>query len=88
MRYQAPNFKDTSFVQLKYDIDGTVEKTTLTVYEDSSDEAFLEMIEEFQNYIKNYETWNDESATHTVYRNFQRFLVGAARNLQGIYGIK
>jgi hypothetical protein len=81
MRYQTHTFKDTNVFQLKYDIDGTVEKTTLTVYEDRSDEAFLKMFKKFQNYVNTYKIWNEENAARTVYRHFRRCLAGAARDL-------
>ncbi len=70
MRYQTQNLQDTSIVQLKYGIDRVIEKTILTVYEDSSNEAFLNMMQEFQNCIKTYKIWNDENDPCTVYRNF------------------
>jgi hypothetical protein len=39
------------------------------------------MIKEFQNYVDTYSIWDEENAAHTVYRNFQRCLAEAARDL-------
>jgi hypothetical protein len=44
MRYQVQNAKETSSVKFKYTVDGTTEKTKLSVYEDGSDESFLKMV--------------------------------------------
>jgi hypothetical protein len=38
MRYQVQNTKETNSVEFKCTVDGTVEKTKLSVYEDGSDE--------------------------------------------------
>jgi hypothetical protein len=51
-------------------MDGSVDKTKLNVYEDGTDEEFLKLIKEFQNYVDTYEIWNDKHAAHTVYKNF------------------
>jgi hypothetical protein len=81
MRYQVQNTKETNSVEFKCTVDGTVEKTKLSVYEDGSDESFLKMVKEFLNYVGTYELWEDENAARTVYRNFRRCLAGAARDL-------
>jgi hypothetical protein len=81
MRYQIRNSKETSTVELKYtDLDGAVDKTKLNIYEDGSDEEFLKLIKEFQNYVDTYDIWEDEHAAHSVYKNFRRCLAGAARD--------
>ena len=82
MRYQIRNSKETNTVELKYtDMDGAVDKTKLSIYEDGSDEEFLKLVKEFQNYINTYNVWEDEHATHTIYKNFCHCLAGAARDL-------
>ncbi len=43
MQNQIQNSKETNSVEFKYNIDGTVEKNKLNVYEDGNDEAFLNM---------------------------------------------
>jgi hypothetical protein len=53
----------------------------LNIYEDGSDEEFLKLVKEFQNYIDIYNVWEDEHAAHTIYKNFGRCLAGAARDL-------
>ncbi len=58
---QIQNSKKTSSVELKYEIDGAVEKTKLSLHEDSNDEEFLKMILEFQNYIEAYKNWNNDN---------------------------
>jgi hypothetical protein len=72
MRYQAQNLKETNSVEFKFTVDGTVEKTKLSVYKDGSDEAFLKMMKEFLNHIKTYGIWDEENAACTVYQNFRR----------------
>jgi hypothetical protein len=62
-------------------MDGTTEKTKLSVYEDGSDESFLKMVKEFQNYVNTYGIWDGDNAASTVYRNFRRCLAGSARDL-------
>jgi hypothetical protein len=62
MRYQARNSKETCSVEFKYTIDGTVEKTSMNMYEDSNDEEFLKLIKEFQNYVSTYSIWEEENA--------------------------
>jgi hypothetical protein len=81
MRYQTRNSKDTRSVEFKYTIDGTVEKTSMSVYEDGNDEEFLKLLKEFQNYVITYDIWEEEHAARTIYRNFRRCLAGAARDL-------
>jgi hypothetical protein len=81
MRYQARNSKETRSVEFKYTIDGTVEKTSMNVYEDSNDKEFLKLMKEFQNYVSTYSIWEEENAARTIYRNFRRCLAGAARDL-------
>jgi hypothetical protein len=55
MCYQIRNSKETNTVELKYtDMDGAVDKTKLSIYEDGSDEKFLKLVKEFQNYINTY----------------------------------
>jgi hypothetical protein len=82
MRYQIRNSKDANSVELKYtDMDGSVDKTKLNVYEDGSDEEFLKLVKEFNYYVDTYNIWNDEHAAHTIYKNFRRCLAGAARDL-------
>ena len=81
MRYQARNSKETRSVEFKYTIDGTVEKTSMNVYEDNNDEEFLKLMKEFQNYVSTYSIWEEENAARTIYRNFRRCLAGAARDL-------
>jgi hypothetical protein len=81
MHHQIRNSKETSMVELKYtDLDGAVDKTKLNIYEDGTDEEFLNLVKVFQNYISTYKIWNDEHATHTIYKNFRRCLTGAARD--------
>jgi hypothetical protein len=54
MYYQIRNSKDTNSVELKYtDMDGSVDKTKLNVYEDGSDEEFLKLIKEFNTSTHN-----------------------------------
>jgi len=81
MCYQVQNTKETNSVKFKYTVDGTVEKTKLSVYEDGSNESFLKMIKEFLNCVDTYELWEDANATRTIYRNFRRSLARAARDL-------
>ena len=82
MRYQIRNSKETNAVELKYTgIDGVVDKTKFSIFEDGYDEDYLKLIKEFQNYIDTYEIWNDEHAAYIVYKNFRRCLAGAARDL-------
>jgi hypothetical protein len=82
MRYQILNSKESNSVELKYtDMDGSVDKTKWNVYEDGSDEEFLKLIKEFNNYVDTYGIWDDEHATLTIYKNFRRCLAGAAREL-------
>jgi hypothetical protein len=80
-RYQVQNPKETASVEFKYNVDGAVEETKLSIYEDGSDEVFLKMIKEFQNNLDTYELWNDDNAARTVHRHFRRCLAGAARDL-------
>jgi len=47
MWYQAQNSKETNSVEFKFTVDGTVEMTKLSIYEDGSDEAILKMIKVF-----------------------------------------
>jgi len=47
MWYQAQNSKETNSVEFKLTVDGTVEMTKLSIYEDGSDEAILKMIKVF-----------------------------------------
>ena len=55
MRYQIQNLKETNTVELKYThMDGAVDITKLNIYEDGSDEEFLKLVKEFQNYIDTY----------------------------------
>jgi hypothetical protein len=49
--------------------------------QNSSDEEFLKVVKEFQNYIETYKIWNDEHTAHTVYKNFHRCLAGATKDL-------
>jgi hypothetical protein len=51
MRYQVSNSKEGNSVELKNTIDRIVEKTKLSIYKDGSDEMYLKMIKEFQNYV-------------------------------------
>ena len=82
MRYQIRYSKDANSVELKYtDMDGSVDKTKLNVYEDGSDEEFLKLVKEFNNYVKTYDIWTDEHAAHTIYKNFRCCLAEAARDL-------
>jgi hypothetical protein len=81
MRYQVRKTKETSSVEFKYNVDGSVEKTKMNVYEDGNDEEYLKLIKEFQNYIDTYGIWDEENAARTIYRNFRRCLAGAARDL-------
>jgi hypothetical protein len=82
MRYQIQNSKETNTVELKCtDLDGAVDKTKLNIYEDGTDEEFLKLLKEFHNYVSTYEIWNDEHASHTIYKSFRRCLAGAARDL-------
>jgi phage-related protein len=62
-------------VELKNTVDGKVEKTKLSIYEDGSNEVYLKMIKEFQNYVDTYSIWNEDNAGRTVY------LAGTARDL-------
>jgi hypothetical protein len=67
MHYQIQNSKETNSVELKYTgMDGAVDKTKLNIYKDGTDEEFLKLIKEFQNYVETYEIWNNEHATHTI----------------------
>jgi hypothetical protein len=81
MRYQTRNSKETCSIEFKYTIDGTVEKTSMNMYEDSNDEEFLKLLKEFHNYVDTYNIWEGENATRTIYQNFRRCLAGAARDL-------
>lgn len=45
---------------------------------DGSDEEFLKFIKEFSNHVNTYKIWGDEHAVHTLSKNFQRCLAGAA----------
>ena len=81
MRYQVQNTKETNSVEFKYNVDGSVEKTKMSIYEDGNDEEYLRLIKEFQNYIDTYGIWDEENAARTIYRNFRRCLAGAARDL-------
>jgi hypothetical protein len=72
-------------VEFKYNVDGAVKKTKLSVYEDGRDESFLKLIKEFQNYVDTYELWEVDNAACTVYRTFQRCLAGAARDLKRLF---
>lgn len=77
MKYHVPNSKEANSVENT--VDGIVEKTTLSIYEDGSDEMYLKMIKEFQNYTETYDIW-DQATPHCV-PNFRRCLAGAARDL-------
>jgi hypothetical protein len=81
MQYQVRKTKETSSVEFKYNVDGSVEKTKMNVYEDGNDEEYLRLIKEFQNYIDTYGIWDEENAARTIYRNFRSCLAGAARDL-------
>jgi hypothetical protein len=81
MRYQIRNTKETNSVEFKYNVDGSVEKTKMNIYEDGNDEEYLKLIKEFQNYIDTYGIWDEENAARIIYRNFRRCLAGAARDL-------
>ena len=54
----------------------------LHIYENGSDEEFLKLVKEFNNYVQTYNIWNaqNQNAAHTVYKNFCRCLAGAARD--------
>lgn len=79
MHYQIRNFKETNTVELKKtDMDGSVDKTKLNVYEDGTDEEFLKLVKEFQNYVETYKICGNEHATHTIYK---KCLAGAARDI-------
>jgi hypothetical protein len=85
MRYQIRKSKETNTVELKRtDLDGAVDKTKLNIYEDGTDEEFLKLVKEFQNYVSTYEIWNDEHASHTVYKALE----DALPELQETFGIK
>jgi hypothetical protein len=81
MRYEIRNSKETSSVKLKYDVDGTVEKTKVNMYKDGNNDECLKMMKEFRNYVMPYEIWENENAACTVYRSFWRCLSGAATDL-------
>jgi hypothetical protein len=81
MRYQIQNLKETNSVEFKFTVDGTVEKTKLSVYEDGRNKAFLKEMKEFLNYVETYGIWDEENAARTVFQNFRRCLAGAARDL-------
>jgi hypothetical protein len=82
MCYQIQNSKEIITVELKYtDMVGAVDKTKLNIYEDGSDEEFLKLVKEFQNYINTHNVWQDEYAAHIIYKNFCHCLTGAARDL-------
>ncbi|MFN9979358.1 MAG: hypothetical protein ACK53Y_05570, partial [bacterium] len=68
MPYQVQNSKKMASVEFKYNVDGAVKKTKLSVYEDGRDESFLKLIKEFQNYVDTYELWEVDNAACTVYR--------------------
>jgi hypothetical protein len=71
--------KEADTDKLKYtDIDGSVDKTKLCIYENGSDEEFLKLIKEFKNYVETYNIWNAPNASHSIYKNFCRCLAGAA----------
>jgi hypothetical protein len=70
MRCQIKKSKETNSVEFKYNVDGSVEKTKMNVYEDGKDEEYLKLIKEFQNYIETYGIWDEENAARTIYRNF------------------
>ena len=48
MRYQVRKTKETSSVEFKYNVDGSVEKTKMNVYEDGNDEEYLKLIKDFK----------------------------------------
>jgi hypothetical protein len=48
MRYQVSNSKETNSVELKNTVDGIVEKTKLSIYEDGSDKTNMTMIKNFK----------------------------------------
>jgi hypothetical protein len=52
MRYQIRKSKETNSVEFKYNVDGSVEKTKMNIYEDGNDEEYLKLIKEFQNYVE------------------------------------
>jgi len=54
MRYEIRNSKETSSVKLKYDVDGTVEKTKVNMYKDGNNDECLKMMKEFRNYVMPY----------------------------------
>jgi hypothetical protein len=82
MRYQPPrSSKDAGSVEFKHEIDGMAEKTKINVYEDGTDEQYLKMIKEFQNYLQTFEIWENENAGRIVYRNFRRCISGATKDL-------
>jgi len=81
MRYQVQNLKETNSVEFKFTVDGTVEKTKLSVYEDGSDEVYFKMMKRFSNYVKSYGIWDEENTACAVYWNFRRCLAGVARDL-------
>jgi hypothetical protein len=56
MRYQIRISTETGSVELKYtDLDGSVDTAKLSIYEDGTDEEFLKLVKEFQNYVSTYE---------------------------------
>jgi len=54
-------------VEFKFTVDGTVEKTKLSVYEDGSDEVYFKMMKRFSNYVKSYGIWDEENTACAVY---------------------
>ncbi len=56
MQYQPPrSSKDAGSVEFKHEIDGIAEKTKINIYEDGTDEQYLKMVKEFQNYLQTFE---------------------------------
>jgi hypothetical protein len=45
------------------------------------DEQFLKLVKEFQNTVYTYDLWEKQHASQIVYKNFQRCLIGSARDL-------
>jgi hypothetical protein len=81
MRYESKQMKTLETIELKLEINETVEKVKLVIFEDGNDEQFLKLIKEFRNMLETYELWNQENGVKATYRNFCRCLSGTARDL-------
>ncbi len=71
MRYESKQMKTLETIELKLEIDETVEKVKLVIFEDGNDEQFLKLIKKCRNMLETYELWNQENGVKAIYRNFR-----------------